>query len=311
MTKDSTSASPPRIGVVGGGAIGGYYGARLEKAGHRVAYLLRSNYEAVRAKGWEITTPTESWKIPHPEVYQTPEEMGPCDWLIISTKTTENLRWANLLPPLVHPETILVTLQNGLGNQEALHSLFPSNRVGVGLCFITLNQLEPGKIRKFTAGRVQLGPDEPFLRPLASWLEKGGTTALMGESVDEILWRKLCWNIPFNGLTIAEGGIPTDTLLQKPGMPGKVRRLMEEVRQAAACFDVPIEGAFLDRMITETIKMGAYRPSSLIDYLNRRPLEVESIWGEPLRRGLNKGVAMPQLEELYEFLLSYQHSLFS
>ena len=121
-------------------------------------------------------------------------------------------------------------------------------------------------------------------------------------SLDEALWRKLCWNVPFNGLSVAAGGITTDLILADAGLAGRARVLMEELQEAAAAHGVEIEDKFLDRQFSLTKPMGAYKPSSLIDFLAGREVEVESIWGEPLRRGEAAGVAMPELRRLYREL---------
>ncbi|MEM9227471.1 MAG: ketopantoate reductase C-terminal domain-containing protein, partial [Verrucomicrobiota bacterium] len=134
--------------------------------------------------------------------------------------------------------------------------------------------------------------------------ERAGIVCYFSKSLDESLWRKLVWNIPFNGLTIAAGGIDTQQLLQGEGAEQLVRLLMQEVQQAALAYGHDIPFAFLDEQVEETLTMGPYKPSSLIDFLAGREVEVEAIFGEPLRRGQAKGIAMPHLETLYLLLKS-------
>ena len=111
-------------------------------------------------------------------------------------------------------------------------------------------------------------------------------------------WRKLCW-APFNGLAIACGGITTDLILCDDGHRLRARRLMDEIQAAALAHEIEIEDSFLARQFALTEPMGPYKPSSLIDFLNGKAVEVESIWGEPLRRGESKGVEMKELRKLY------------
>ena len=110
------------------------------------------------------------------------------------------------------------------------------------------------------------------------------------ESLDEALWRKLCWNVPFNGLAIVGGGITTDLILANPVLKKRCEDLMAEIQAGAKAYGIEIEDAFLDRQFELTEPMGAYKPSSLIDFLARKPVEVDAIWGEALRRGEAKGV---------------------
>ncbi|NBB77928.1 MAG: hypothetical protein GVY36_00520, partial [Verrucomicrobia bacterium] len=111
--------------------------------------------------------------------------------------------------------------------------------------------------------------------------------------------RKLCWNVPFNGLAIAAGAITCDQILADPALKARADVLMKEVQAAAARAGHNIEDSFMEGQFTVTEKMGAYQPSSLIDYVEQRPVEVEAIWGEPLRRGEALGLPMPELAMLY------------
>src|SRR5947208_14196003 len=99
-----------RIAIVGCGALGSYYGAKLCRAGEDVHFLLRSDYEVVRQKGVFIQSPEGDFQV-RPATAKTPEEIGVCDWVLIGLKTTANDEFARLLPPLVGPATAVVTLQ--------------------------------------------------------------------------------------------------------------------------------------------------------------------------------------------------------
>ena len=98
------------------------------------------------------------------------------------------------------------------------------------------------------------------------------------------------WNVPFNGLAIAAGGITTDVLMADEGLRLLARRLMEEVVEAAAKFGHQIPRSFMDLQFERTAKLGKYSPSSLIDYREGRLIELEEIWGEPVRRAKSVGV---------------------
>src|ERR1700761_7477562 len=108
-----------KIAVVGPGAIGSYYGAMLSRFGQEVHFLLRSDYDAVKRHGVSIRSPEGNFNI-RPKCARTPDEIGPSDLVLIALKTTANDQFPILLPPLVSPKTAVLTLQNGLGNEEAL-----------------------------------------------------------------------------------------------------------------------------------------------------------------------------------------------
>src|SRR5262245_30903571 len=145
-----------KIAVVGCGAVGSFYGAKLWRAGQEVHFLLRSDYDVVRRKGVSIKSPDQDFNA-RPKCARSPEEIGFSDLVIIGLKTTANDQFAKLLPPLVGPQTAVLTLQNGLGNEEQLAKLFPIEQILGGLCFVCINRIEPGVIRHMDHGLIMLG----------------------------------------------------------------------------------------------------------------------------------------------------------
>lgn len=297
------SVALDRIGIVGSGAVGGYYGARLQRAGCRVSFLLRSDLQVVRRKGLRVKAVDGDFDLPEVDACATPEEMGPCDLVLIGLKATSNPILTDLLPPLIGPRTLLLTLQNGLGGDAFLADRFGPDRVLVGLCFVCLNRTAPGLIENYIPGSVTLGayagPVDQRVRAVADRFEQAGVVVRLADDMAAMRWRKLVWNIPFNGLTITAGGVPTDRILAEPNLVSEVRALMEEIARASAAMGHEIPESFLDNQIEVTGPMGAYRPSSLVDFLAGREVEIEAIWGEPLRRAEAAGVAMPHLRQLY------------
>tara|TARA_B100001964_G_scaffold244001_1_gene323823 strand:+ start:314 stop:1273 length:960 start_codon:yes stop_codon:yes gene_type:complete len=299
-----------KVAVVGTGAVGGCYGGLLARSGQDVHFLFRSDYEAALEKGLRITmhgNERDSFRVEPLRAYCEASEIGICDWVIVATKSTANLTLAGVLQPLVGSETALLTLQNGMGNVEWLTENFgPSSRVVAGLCFTCSNRMAPCEVENFFPGYVQFGePNGPLSedgRAVMQAFQNAGIRCKSAESLDDALWRKLCWNIPFNGLTVAAGGITTDLILADRELTRRARCLMEEIQSAAFALGIEIENEFLEQQFTLTESMGAYKPSSLIDFLAGREVEVEAIWGEPLRRGQTVGVAMPELQRLHDQL---------
>jgi len=293
-----------KVAIVGAGAIGMYYGAKLAFAGTDVRFLMRSDLATVRARGslllHEKNGATELRPV---AAFGLPEEIGPVDLVIVTLKTTANDELARLLPPLIHSHTVLFTLQNGLGSDEQLAALFDAERVMGGLAFIAATRTAPGDVTCYHPGSIALGefgrPPAGRTRALAAQFEAAGVIVRVVESLFSARWHKLVWNIPFNGLAIAAGGITTDLICADPALAAEVRTLMAEVQQAAGRLGFVIPDEFLRRQFDVTPPMGAYQPSSLVDFLAGREVEVEAIWGEPLRRAQAAGVSMPRLAELY------------
>ena len=297
----------PRIGIVGSGAVGIYYGARLALAGANVRFLMRGDLAAVRARGSLRVHEGGHLEVLRPAaVFGSPREMGPVDLVIVALKTTHGGELQALVGPLLEPSTLILTLQNGLGADEHLGRLFGADRILGGLVFMAITRTGPGEITCFHTGNVTLGelgrPPGPRTRALSGLFAAAGVRAPVVENLLEARWRKLVWNIPFNGLAIAEGGITTDRICADPALTAEARALMLEVQRGAAGFGFSIPDSFIERQFEVTPPMGAYQPSSLVDFLAGRGVEVEAIWGEPLRRALAKGVPMPRLAALYERL---------
>jgi len=315
-----------KIAVVGCGAVGSYYGARLCRAGQDVHFLLRSDYDAVRRNGVTIRSVDDDFHV-QPGCAQTPEEIGECDVVLIALKTTANDQFPKLLPPLAGPRTAVITLQNGLGNEEQLACLFPAEQILGGLCFVCLNRVEPGIILHTAHGKIVLGefrrPPQKRTRELAALFRQAGVPCDSTDNLARTHWEKLVWNIPFNGLGVAGtagyealtsakcevrsanavGQVFTaDKLLADPRWEKLVRELMLEVIAAANALGLTVPESQADEQIERTRIMGAYKASTLLDFERRQPLELESMFLEPLRRAQSAGVPVPRLAALCKAL---------
>ena len=315
-----------KIAIAGCGALGGYYGAKLCRAGQDVHFLLRSDYDAVRRNGVTVRGAGGQFNV-RPNCARTPQEIGESDLVIVALKTTANDQFARLLPPLAGKNTAVLTLQNGLGNEELLAKLFPAEQILGGLCFVCLNREEPGVIRYIDHGLIVLGefqrPAQTRTHDLAALFQNAGVKCHVTEDLARAHWEKLVWNIPFNGLGVASAAgyeavsgakcqvsgvrvpcLTTDKLLGDVRWEKIVRELMLEVIAAAGALGFVIPSAFAGKQIERTRTMGEYRPSTLVDFEAGRPLELESLFLEPLRLAHRAGVAVPRLEKLCRVLES-------
>lgn len=297
--------------LVGPGAVGLYYGGRIASEGHKLSVLARSDAAALKLHGIRIgmVDPVsnkikESIQASLECVECEANAMAPTDCVIVAAKSTVNEQLVALLKSIVEPRhTIILCLQNGMGNAEFFAEHFPENPILAGLCFVCVNRTEPGVVENYHPGRVEIGslgdrwPEAAMA--VVDLFNGSGVVTSHAEKLNAALWRKLCWNIPFNGLSIAAGGITTDHILSDARIVVRARALMDEVRAAASLAGHVISDKFIEGQFTVTKKMGAYKPSSLIDYLADKPVELESIWGEPLRRGQALGAEMEEVARLY------------
>jgi 2-dehydropantoate 2-reductase len=290
------------VAVVGSGAIGLYYGGRLAAAGEDVRFLLRSDFDAISKDGLTVESAHGDFKLPEVKAYRTTEEIGPVDLVIVAWKATANHQLGDVLPPLLHAGTQVLTLQNGLGNCETLAEIVGPERVLGGLCFVCINRISPGRVSHSAGGRMTIGEWRPDGNGRVAELEKRFKAAkIQAVAVDDLeksQWEKLVWNIPFNGLSVAEGGVTTDVLLASPVSENDLRALMAEVIAGARALGHDLSDDLIDFNIDRTRPMGPYRTSSMIDFVEGREVEVVPIWEEPLRRATAAGVEMPHVTEL-------------
>ncbi len=290
------------IAVVGSGAIGLYYGGRLAAVGEDVRFLARTDYEVLSRDGLRVESAHGNFQVPDIQVFRSSGEIGPVDLVIVAWKTTANDHLVSVLPPLLHAETRVLTLQNGLGNCELLADIVGPERVLGGLCFVCINRITPGLVSHTAGGKMTLGQwqngDGEFLRELESRFIRAGIHAVAVENLRKSQWEKLVWNIPFNGLSVAEGGVTTDVLLECRRTEDEMRSLMAEVVTAARALGLPLEDGLIDSNIERTRPMGPYRTSSMIDFVEGREVEVAPIWEEPLRQATAAGVPMSRLTDL-------------
>lgn len=297
------------VAVIGAGAVGGYYGARLAQAGHDVRFLCRSELEAVRRDGLRIYSKDGDFVLPRVAACATSAEIGPVDWVICSLKATALEDAHELVAPCLGPDTRIVALMNGLGIEARFADWFGPQRVFGGMAFVCINRGEPGVIHHLDYGRVSIGhmlDDLAEVEALRLLLESAHIEVAVAPNLRYARWEKLCWNVPFNGLSVAGGGIGTRSILDSPLLRQTAERAMAEVVQAGNA-DLAVAGSearidpgeVIPRMFALTETMGDYRTSMVIDYVMGRPLESEAILGNAVRRANELGLDVPTMATLY------------
>ncbi len=293
-----------KIAILGAGALGCYYGARLAEAGHDVCFIGRSVYEPLKAGGLHVESVHGDMHLPQVNVCRRAEECGPVDLVIVCWKTTSNDQLGAYLPALVHGGTEILTLQNGMGNAEAISAYVPEERVYIGLCFVCCMMDIPGKIRHLEGGEIQFAPfvssatGTGRAEEFAAIFGQAGIATSAFEHAEQIQWCKLTWNIPFNGLCVAHGGISVKKLFTMQGEPERAEAIMQEVCATAEKRGYPLPMDIVSRQMERTRIMGEFIPSSAVDLQRGRPVEYDAIWGQTLERAREAGVAVPHWEKL-------------
>ncbi len=290
-----------RYAVIGTGAVGGYYGGRLANAGHDVHFLLHSDYDYIKQNGLQIDSCNGSFHLDSPNIYRSTADMPKADVVIVALKTTRNQLLKELLPPLLHSETLVLLIQNGIGPEPELQQWFPNLYIAAGLAFICSAKTEPGRVNHQCYGNINIGnyscKNKEIIDCLMSDFMQSGINAALVE-YHEARWKKAVWNMPFNGMTVVMNA-QTDKLLAQPDTLNLIRRQMLEVIGAAQALGVKnIDATFADKMIENTIKMVPYSPSMKLDYEYHRPMEIDFLYTNAIKAAHSVGYAMPCLEML-------------
>ena len=296
-----TSKQIMKYAIIGTGAIGGFYGARLDKAGFEVHFLLHTDYQYVVDHGLTIDSCDGNFTLPSPKVYDSTSKMPQCDVVIVALKTTQNHLLPSLLPPLLKPDTIILLIQNGIGVEADVQQLFPSQPIAAGMAFICSAKTGPGHINHQFYGNINIGNyschnPQRYNQMLADFRAAG-----IGAADVEYLearWKKAVWNMPFNGMTVALN-TTTNRLLSCESTHRLIYDQMLEVIGAAQALGVKnLDTRFADKMIANTIKMPPYSPSMKLDFDFHRPMEINYLYTRPIAEARAAGFAMPKLEML-------------
>jgi 2-dehydropantoate 2-reductase len=304
------AARNPRIGIIGSGAIGGFYGLMLARAGFDVHFLLRSEYDVVREQGLKLEHAVHGELQMPVNAYASAADMPPCDWLLVGAKSTSNAELAPLIVQAAAADAKVVLLQNGLGVEEQLRAALPANlHLLGGLCFICVNRQAPGVIRHQALGAVNLGYHSGPAEAGGAQIVEAGAELFRAAGIDsqamanlgEARWQKLVWNVPYNGLSVLLGA-STAPLMADVDSRELIQALMAEVVQGAAACGHELPAGYAAHLFRMTEQMPDYWPSMYHDHAQQRPLELQAIYAEPLARAQAAGCSLPRMQMLHQAL---------
>ncbi|MCQ2253741.1 MAG: 2-dehydropantoate 2-reductase [Bacteroidales bacterium] len=290
-----------KYAVIGSGAIGAYYGAKLVKAGQYVEFLFHSDYEFVKQNGLRVKSCDGDFYLPEVKAFDSTEKMGKADVVLVGLKSTnENLLY-KVLSPLLHEKTLVVLIQNGIGLEADLQEKFPGTYIAAGLAFICSAKTEPGTVNHQCYGSINIGnfscPDSSIINKVVEDFRNAEIEANEVE-YHEARWKKAVWNMPFNGMTVALN-TQTDKLLANPATEALIYMQMKEVIDAAqACGVQNLDYTFADKMIAMTKAMVPYSPSMKLDFDFKRKMEIYYIYTRPIEEARKHGYEMHKLQML-------------
>jgi len=295
-----------KVLIIGTGAIGGFYGSLLAKAGADVAVVCRSDYEPVKQHGFIIDSHMlGTWTFTPSQVLSNAADYkGTADYVLLCTKVIPSVDRVALVRPAVSADTAVVFIQNGVEIEQEMLSAFPDNEIISGLAFICCNRVKPGEILHLAYGRLALGnlPDAVShkTRRLCELFRQSGIDCIASENIATERWKKCVWNAPFNPLSVLSGGLPTLDILQS--QEAFVRSIMQEIYNIAEAVGHRLPDTIVDVNIENTYSMPPYKTSMLLDYENGHPMETEAILGNAVRTAKRLGIASPLLDSVYALM---------
>lgn len=301
------------ITILGCGALGLYYGSKLAKAGYNVKFLLRSDYNVIKNKGVKIYSIHGDFEIKI-NCFNDPLKCEVSDLVIIALKTTAKEYLLKTLPLLISSSSYVLTLQNGLKNEELINSVIDASKILGGIAFLCSVRKEPGVILHTAYGNIKANAfskkcDNTILKEITDLFITSGINFEIADSLPTLKWEKLIWNVPFNGISASLGGVDTQKILNHPPLRKITEELMKEVILGAQANDIFLDNSLIKQNIDKTLNMGPYMTSMAIDRIKNNPIEVESIIGEPLRAANKKGIKLPYMEHLYAELSFYNENI--
>lgn len=296
-----------KILLFGTGAVGSFYCGKLSQAGASVSVVSRSDYDVVKKNGIRIKSIIGDFHFIPDRVLKSGVEYNESpDFIIVATKVLPEIDVYNIIKDAVTSDTSIVLLQNGIDIEKHVVEKFPHNEIISALAFICVSRIDYGVVDHQDYGRIILGRypggESEKVKLLADMFYKSG---LPVESTNDVIlarWKKLLWNAPFNPLSVVCGGADTSELMENSEVKNLCIEVMNEVLLLSKADGHPLEEAMVTKNIADTEKMTPYKTSMLLDYENKRPMEVEAILGNALKIAKQYGVDAKNLSTLYALL---------
>jgi 2-dehydropantoate 2-reductase len=272
-----------RIAVMGAGAVGAYFGAKLSASGHGVAFLARgSHLDALRREGLRVNSPGGNLRIQNALFTNDPGEVAVVDLILFCVKSYDTDAALGALPPMIGSVTTILSLQNGVDNAEKIAARWGERRTLAGVVYLGAQLVRPGTIKHSAGGRIVFGEMDGSVRDTTQSIEQALTAARIpceiSKDIRKAQWRKLLWNAPFCAISCL-----TRTTVKEIIESESLRKLavdcMAEVTQAARTQGVDLGRELIDETLNFSKTLGDFKPSMRQDLEARKPLEYEAFNG--------------------------------
>ncbi|MFU8869501.1 2-dehydropantoate 2-reductase [Natronococcus sp.] len=297
-----------KVAIYGAGGVGAYFGGRLARAGADVHLLARgAHLEALRRDGLRVDSVRGDFEVELPAT-DDPASIGPCDYVLFAVKSFDTAAAARELEPLLGEETAVVSLQNGLDNEEKLADVIGEDRVMGGVAYVFSTIAEPGRIEQtggpasITFGELDGTRSERAERLLERCERANGMSAELSASIRIELWEKAAFICAQAGMTAAVR-LPLGEIRETPESWDAYRRIVEEVCSVGRAAGVDLPDDAVSRWMAFAAELDDDSYSSLhYDMTREKPMELEALHGTVVRKARENDVAVPTTDAVYAIL---------
>ncbi|SEH42428.1 ketopantoate reductase [Halobacillus karajensis] len=293
------------IGVAGAGAVGCYFGGRLSEAGHEVTFLARGEHLHAMSRQGLVIQEEERQFLVDGIFTDNVAAIGDVDLVLFCVKSNDTKEMAQQLKAVIKERTLVMTMQNGVDNEEILNDVFGADRVLSAVTYIQAAVDEPGKVSQ--QGRVKLvlgalDPSTDFAPAVVSLMQEAGVDTVQSKNIRVRKWNKLLWNATFNPLS-AISGARVGEILDDDQLRKTAETICREVIDVAIHKGILVEPeATVSHIFSRAEMARQHRTSMLQDRLRGKRMEVEAMCGYITKQGALLGVQIPALQSIYSVL---------
>jgi 2-dehydropantoate 2-reductase len=292
-----------KILIIGCGAIGSYYGAKLEQGGAKITTILRSNFDQAKTQGINIKSLDGNYIFRPQIISDYSQYKEDADYILICTKVLPQINIIESLKLVIKKNTAIILIQNGLYIENDLVNNFPDNEIIRGLAFICVSKLSPTLVDHQDYGRLVIGkyPSGQSVKvaEIAKIWQNSGLECQISDDIKQESWKKLIWNAPFNPISVLSNGANTKDLLSNKYSRQLIINVMKDVIKLANIDGCNFNQEVIDKFISYTEAMKPYKTSMLLDFENKRDLEIEAILGNTVRFAKQHNIDTSYLNAIY------------
>jgi 2-dehydropantoate 2-reductase len=286
-----------RVAVMGSGAVGGYFGAKLASAGNQVSFIARGKHlAAMQEHGLKITSPIRDLHIRNAQFTTDARSVGGVDLVLFCVKSYDTEVAGRSIAPLISDQTMILSLQNGIDNPDKLARLYGQKRVFATVVYVGAQVVAPGVIAHSTGGKIIFGQpdgkDPQSALALTRTLTNAGIPCEQNADIRKVQWTKLLWNAPFCAISCLTHA-NMKQILESQLLTQLALACMAEVQTAARTDAVDLPRQLFDDTLAFSRGLGEFKPSMLQDLEAEKPLEYEAFNGIVVKLLETAGQAAP------------------